>query len=207
MNDVGATVDTTSDVENNDDKESQTELTKKSKDGPDSSKTDASKRKSDKEMKEFAFSSSIADLSAFQCSSKCQYGKICIADTTLRTIISERILFWGKADHPAPSASQRKEKIVDILKDAFLKNKQELIFAVVENGKKRFVCEFGLLAIIGLCGSKKEAPRQWTDSKRYLLKGELRIVTGYRRGCPKYDSAIVYIRYIVDRVSDTTGKK
>lgn len=166
----------------------------------------ANKRKSDKQMKQFAFATTIADIGQVECSARCAHGRHCLQDTTLYTLYCERVAFWGKEDYSAPTASERKDKIVDILSDAYLKNKEELVFAVIggrESGlKKRLVCEFALLVIIGLCGLKFQAPRQWNDCKRLLLTGEVKQSHEYSRPSAKYDSAVIFIRYIVELVSD-----
>lgn len=168
------------------------------------------KRASDSQLKENAYSVPLMALVNLKCDKSCEYDGVCLSQTSLSAIFALRIGFWGEENTPAPTSSQRKQSILDILHDAYSVNEKKLTFVVPDscaNGSSRAVCQLAFLHLIGLTVKPKlsDAPKQWLLCRNSVLSGCVQDVSKYKLiDKPKFCHALSYIRYITDKMADTT---
>lgn len=168
------------------------------------------KRQSDYQLKENAYSVPLMFLNNLKCDKTCEYGSMCLKKASLETIFQLRTAFWGEENTLPPSSGQRRAQIVDILRTAYSGNEKKFVFTVPDknsSGGKRAVCQLAFLHTIGLTtkSTLAEAPSQWKRCRDSILSGIVQPETKYKvSDKPKYRHAIAYIRFITDKIADTT---
>lgn len=180
--------------------------------GPKTSSTASisGKRQSDFQLKENAFSVPLMLLNALNCDKSCQHGKRCLQRLSLESIFALRIAFWGEENALPPSSGKRKEQIVDILRDAYCVNEKRFSFAIPDSSApngSRPMCQLSFLHAIGLTTKPTlaQAPSQWRRCRDSVLTGIVQPAAKYRvTNKPKYRHAIAYIRFVSDKIAETT---
>lgn len=168
------------------------------------------KRSSDFHLKENAFATPLMALSKLRCTKSCEYDGLCMCRTSLSAIFALRLSFWGEENAPPPTSGQRRESILNILRDAYSINEKKLTFSVTDehaSGGHIIVCELAFLQIVGLTvkSTLHEAPRQWRRCVASIRLGCVQSKDEYKlTDKPKFSNALGYIRYITDKIAETT---
>jgi len=120
-NDNPSTETCSSSTDNNDDDETKNVLKKYNSNSTISSteksfSMDSIGNSSAARLKEFAFNIQLMDFVKLNCKIKnCKYDGKCISSSTILEILELRTEFWGDRLKRAPAASERRQKIIDIL--------------------------------------------------------------------------------------------
>ena len=174
-------------------------------------------------MKYYAFNTPVGYMARCKCTNDC------VGNLTLNQLMSMKEGFWGKRDLAAPSTSERREKIREILSSAYSPVTDSFEFySTNKDYSNRVVCEAGFLILLGLSNNSQasRAPSQWRRLKTFVKQyhgGNLEKKYSYneialKKNCKgdekeikrlKYESCIAYITFLVgssgEVVPDATG--
>jgi hypothetical protein len=137
----------------------------------------------------------------------CKYEGKCVSSSTILEIVDLRTDFWGDKLKHAPKAKERRNKIIDIITKA--KQGDELKFSVGSGKKSRYVCEAGILILLGLSTSKNysDANNQWKNVKKLVMNEDdgamdNRLFHKGQHRDEKFMNAVAYIKHIAKFFSD-----
>ena len=124
-------------------------------------------------MKYYAFRTPIGLLA--RCNPKtCFNNGECVSSLNVDNIMSLKESFWGKMDEEIPSSSERRLKILAILRNSYSRDTKTFKFYVTNREKNNIiVCESAYLILLGLSNHKNasKAPSQWINLKKYIVSG------------------------------------
>jgi hypothetical protein len=149
----------------------------------------------------------LEDFLQMKCNSNlCEYGGKCIQKTTIEQLERLREKIWGCFNSEAPTASQRKKIIDEILQASFVKHKGKFRFITGgEPGNYNLVCEAGYLILLGLSKNRNasQCSYQWKQAKNRVLGKTIETFQKPHKK-EKADSATAYISYITNKIADTS---
>jgi hypothetical protein len=102
----------------------------------------------------------------------CPYGGGCVQKTTINDLKALREKIWGCFNADAPTASQRKKFIEEILQASYTKHDNTFKFiAGGIPGSYNLVCEAGYLILLGLSLNRNasQCSHQWKEAKNRVL--------------------------------------
>jgi hypothetical protein len=143
-----------------------------------------------------------------QCNANlCSFGGRCVQKTTIEELATLREKLWGCLNADAPTASDRKKFIDEILRASFVKHDESFKFIVGGvPGNYNLVCEAGYLILLGLSRNRNasQSTYQWKAAKNRILGKTIETFTPKLHKTEKLDSATAYITYITSKLADTS---
>lgn len=174
-------------------------------------------RSSDQEIKQYCISVPFCQLAS--CNpNECKYGGNCVDMTSIGDMRKMKKDFWGDFDdQKAPSTSDRRLLILQILRSAYRQNENEFQFyAGQKECNNRIVCEAGFLILLGLINvpNASRAPSQWRKCKAYIRNGNDKAGIKYQSeksdaklkretSASKLFNAMSFIEYFTKEFGDT----
>lgn len=131
---------------------------------------------------------SISELSILKCSRSCQFGGNCVQQATLAMCNDFRDYMWNPIFAPAPTSSERRERITNILVKAFemsTKSPRSSQFSFFLEDpsltvrrkreqkmppKRMQICEISYVVLLGLSDTM-QAPTMWRTIRADISTG------------------------------------
>lgn len=175
-------------------------------------------RKTDADMKTFAFSAKLSE--SFwneSCSKKCECGQDCLQVFSVKDIGHIKKQFWGSSDTADfPTRTERNASISALFDKAGYNPKTEHFsfpFTSTAAGVavQRHVCHKAAVLLLGLTNSKNETSKQWDTVARLKLDDKLgkpsaaSFDAAIPKHAPQTDSVKVWLRSISGQADHAVG--